>query len=167
MKGSATKTPVSCPTIIKMFNQGMEGVDLIDQKTAAYRLDRKSKFRFYLRLFFDLMDVALVNSHIVYSKLWNDICLLDFKIVIATSLIGRYSNRQRSYPTGHTNKRKSLEASVPAPLPMHLLTFQSTRKRCQYCRKEGLDNKTFVSCETCGIYLCCVKERNCFKKHHF
>ena len=35
-KGSATKTPVSCPNIIKMYNASMGGADVIDQKMAAY-----------------------------------------------------------------------------------------------------------------------------------
>ena len=48
-----------------MYNASMGGVDVIDQKTAAYQLNRKSKFRFYLRMFFDLIDIAIVNSHIV------------------------------------------------------------------------------------------------------
>ena len=38
----------------------MGSVDVMEQKTAAYRLDRKSKYRFYLRilldLFFDQID---------------------------------------------------------------------------------------------------------------
>ena len=66
-KGSATKTPVSCPNIIKMYNASMGDVDVIDQKAAAYRLDRKNKLIFYLRMFFDLVDIAIVNSHIVYD----------------------------------------------------------------------------------------------------
>ena len=35
-KGSATKAPVPCPNIIKMYNASMGGVDVIDQKTVAY-----------------------------------------------------------------------------------------------------------------------------------
>ena len=66
-KGSATKTPVSCPNIIKMYNASMGDADVIDQKAAAYRLDRKNKLIFYLRMFFDLIDIAIVNSHIVYD----------------------------------------------------------------------------------------------------
>ena len=106
-KGSATKTPVSCPNIIKMYNASMGGVDVIDQKTAAYRLDRKRKFRFYFRMFFDLIDIAIKNSPIVYMKLGNSTSLLDFKIAVAKSLIGRYSNRQRSFPLSRTSKRKA------------------------------------------------------------
>ena len=78
--------PVSCS---KFCKNGMYGVDIMDKKTAAYRLDRKSKYRFYLSTFFDLMDVKHVNSHIVYMKLGDDILLLNFKIVVAKTLIGR------------------------------------------------------------------------------
>ena len=40
-KGSASKTQVPCADVIKMYNQGMGCVDLIDQRTANH-LDRKS-----------------------------------------------------------------------------------------------------------------------------
>ena len=60
----------------------MGGVDLLDQKTAAYKLDCKSSGRrYYLRLFFDLMDISVVNSHIIYKELNpKGMELLDFKI---------------------------------------------------------------------------------------
>ena len=56
---------VSGPNIIKVYNNSMDGVDIMDQKTAAYRLSRKSKYHFYLSMLFDLMDITHVNSHIV------------------------------------------------------------------------------------------------------
>ena len=48
------------------------------KKKVAYQLNHKSKFRFYLRMFFNLIDIAIVNSRIVYMKLGNSISLLDF-----------------------------------------------------------------------------------------
>ena len=165
-KGSATETPVSCPNKIKMYNASMGGANFINQKTAAYQLDRKSKFWFYLRMFFDLIDIAIVNSYIGYTKLGNSISLLDFKIAVAKSLIGRYSNRQRSFPLSRTSKRKALEWSLLMEIPTHLPEFNKKRMRCNFCKNEGADQKTFVSCSTCGLYLCCTKEKNCFLKHH-
>ena len=103
-KGSVTKPPLSCPNIIKISNARMGRVDVIDKKMAAYRLDRKSKFRFYLTVFFNLIRIAIVNSHIVYMNFRNSILLLDLEIVVAKSLIGRYSNRQRSFPLRRTSK---------------------------------------------------------------
>ena len=62
VKGQSAKIPVPYPEIIKDYNSGMGGVDLFDQKTAAYKLHRKSSGgRYYLRLFYDLIDISIVN----------------------------------------------------------------------------------------------------------
>ena len=61
-KGAPTKKSTPCPNMIKKYNQGIGRVDLCDQYTDAYRRDCRSKFRFYLRIFFDLMGVSMVNS---------------------------------------------------------------------------------------------------------
>lgn len=94
-KGSEAKAPVSCPNIMKLYNNGMSG---------AYRLDCKSKYCFYLRMFFDLLDVTLVNSYIFYKKFGNNISLLKFKTVVTKALIGRYKNRNRSFFTTQLSK---------------------------------------------------------------
>ena len=93
-KGQSAKISVPCQEIIKGYNSGMGGVDLLDEKTVAYRLDCKSSSgRYYLRLFFDLMDISVVNSHIIYKELNpKGMELLDFKIVLAKSLVGTYSS---------------------------------------------------------------------------
>ena len=50
------------PEIIKDYSSGMGGVDLHDQITAAYKLDRKSSGGCYcLKLYFDLMNISVVN----------------------------------------------------------------------------------------------------------
>ena len=64
-KVASSKSAVPCPIIVKKYNKSMVGVDLCHQYTAAYHLDRRTKFRFYLRIFSDLMDVTMVNSFII------------------------------------------------------------------------------------------------------
>ena len=82
-----------------MFNQGIGGVDLVDQRTAAYHLDRKPSIRFYLRIFFDLVDVACVNAFIVYNMMHQgDFILLDYKTIDLTHLICRYTSRSKAPP---------------------------------------------------------------------
>ena len=66
-KGSKIMSLVPCPKAVRLYNSGMGGVDVMDQRTAAYRLDRKSSVIFYLRIFFDLMDIACVNSYLIYN----------------------------------------------------------------------------------------------------
>ena len=65
---------------IKLYNKSTGGVDITDNKTADFRLNRKSKYCFYLRMFFDLKDVAFANSHTAYTKRGNNISLLNFKV---------------------------------------------------------------------------------------
>ena len=52
LKGSSSKIPVNCPNGIKLYNNKMGGVGLMDQLKSAYQLDRDSKFPFYLRFVF-------------------------------------------------------------------------------------------------------------------
>ena len=65
LKGSLSKIPINFPNGIKLYNSKIGRVDLMDQQKSAYKLDRRSKFRFYYHLFIDLFDVALANSFIV------------------------------------------------------------------------------------------------------
>ena len=41
----------------------------MDQLSPTSCLDRRSKTRYYLRLFFDLWDMGLFDVYIVYGKL--------------------------------------------------------------------------------------------------
>ena len=91
----------------------MGGVDLMDQRTAAYRLDRKSSVRFYLRIFFDLMDIACVNSYLIHNmKHPNKLSLLDYKIVVAKNLIQYHQGQKRSLPMSRPAKRKNQPDSI-------------------------------------------------------
>ena len=112
------------------------------------------------------MDVALVNSHIVYQHLNGNVNLLNFKIVIANDLTGKHSNRQGAFPQSLPTKRKSTNQASPANTPDRLAQYQVPRQRCIYCKTDSKYIKTFVICSTCGVYLCLVKERNYFWKYH-
>ena len=156
----------SCPTVVKLYNNDMDGVDLMDQRTAAYRLDRNSSIRFYLRIFFDLLDIVCVNSFLVYNmKHPKQITLLGYKIVIAKNLIRWHQSRQRDVLLSRPSKRKSTSVAS-SDHGGHLPEFQPTRKRCTCCLKERKENRTFVVCLACDIPLCLVKDRNYFSKHH-
>ena len=43
--------------------------DLSDQMKDFYQVDRKSKFYFYLIIFFDFLDLSVMNSKIIYDKM--------------------------------------------------------------------------------------------------
>ena len=81
----------------------MRETDVMDQLKVTYEIDRKYPRKFYLRLFFDLIDIGFVNAFIVYIKLMKEKfprsrrlkTLKDFKHSVAMDLIGSFSCRKR------------------------------------------------------------------------
>ena len=112
-KGMSSKTSFPCAQLAKGYNKGMEGVDLMDEFTSTYRLDR-SKTLYYLSLFFDFWDMTLVNAYIVYDKLkQKKLSHADFQVIVVKSLIGNCNNWRRNPQTFRTTKRvKSWQESL-------------------------------------------------------
>ena len=85
----------------------------MDQRTATYRVHRKSFVGFYLHIFFDLMDIACVNSYIIYNMKHPDkLSLLDYKIFVAKNLIQYHEDQKRSVPMSGLSKRKNQPESI-------------------------------------------------------
>ena len=136
-KGSKTKSSVPHPKVVKLYSSGMVGVDLVDLRTAAYLLDRKSSVRFYLRIFFDLMDIACVNSYLIYyMKHPNKLSILDYKIAVTKNLIQYHQGLKRAVRMSRPSKRKNQPESIDNH-GGHLPDYQTMRKRCAYCAMEG------------------------------
>ena len=117
-KKSSTMLPVLNSSLLTRY------VDTMDQKTAAYKLDCKRKYCFYLKMIFDLVDVAIVNSHIIYTKYGNDMSLRNFKIGVEKDLIDRYSNCKRSVTTSKPSRQSSPEPSMPRDVPTQMSEFR-------------------------------------------
>ena len=142
LKGSSSKIPVNCPNGIMLYNSKMGEVDLMYQLKSEYQLDRRSKFRFYLRLFFDLFDVALVNSFIVYKKLENkDLTLKEFKICIALKLIASFVSQKLSCLNYWSRCCRSSVSIVNSEHSSHV--FLVFLLLTGYCRKKPLVPEEF------------------------
>ena len=149
--GSKTKSSVPCPKVVKLYNSGMGGVDLMDLCTATYCLDWKSSVRFYHRILFDLMDIACVNNYLIYNMNHpNKLSLLDYKFVVAKNLIQYHHGRKRAVPISRPSKRKNNPELIDND-GGHLPNYQTMRKRCTYCALGGKENRPFVICLACNI----------------
>ena len=158
LKGSSSKIPVNCPNGIKLYNSKMGGVDLMDQLKSTYQLDQRPKFQFHLHLFFDLFDVALVNSFIVYKKLENkDLTLKEFKICIALKFMASFVSQKLSCSNHRPSKCTKAQKSGLIP-SSHLSVFLVTRGRCTVYSQAGKENRTFVTCSLCDLALYLQKE---------
>ena len=165
-KGTSERLKVPCPAIINEYNSHMNGFEIHDQLKTSYEIDRKSRFRYYLRILFNLMDSVVVNVHVIYKKKVNaKMSLLNFKIILIESLINWFSSRKRKI----TAEEPQLTVELPQPLkePDHIVQFTEKRQRCQYCFTNGKkDVKCFTYCKSCNVLLCVQKDRNCFKLYH-
>nr|XP_037288897.1 piggyBac transposable element-derived protein 3-like [Rhipicephalus microplus] len=85
------------PFAVKEYNAFMEGVDLADNLIELYRTDHKSK-RWYMRIFYWLMDVYIVNEWLLYKRhcaqlsIKRRLSLLAFRMQIAQTLAHLKSN---------------------------------------------------------------------------
>ena len=51
----------------------MGGVDLADQKRKMYSASHKSIVKWYMRLFYNFLDIAVVNAHVLECESLNHI----------------------------------------------------------------------------------------------
>ena len=110
-KRTSERLKVPCPAINKEYNSHMNGVNIHDQLKT--RIDRKSRFQYYLRIFFNLMDSVVVNTHVIDKKKVNaKMSLLNFKIILSESLINRFSSQKLKI----TAKEPQLTVELPQPL---------------------------------------------------
>lgn len=55
---------ITCPRAILLYNRHMGGVDTLDSTLGYYRIKVRSK-KWYLRVFFHLVDLIAVNSWLI------------------------------------------------------------------------------------------------------
>ncbi|CAG5001507.1 unnamed protein product [Parnassius apollo] len=92
-KKEKKRIDIPCPKIIKDYNTHMGGVDLMDSFLGRHRIRMKSR-KWYMRIFYHLVDLTVINSWILYKKVHeekgvpsaNVLSLGDFRSELADSL---------------------------------------------------------------------------------
>ena len=116
----------SFSAINKEYNFHMNGVVMHDQLKTTYETDQESRFQYYVRVFFNLMDSVVANAHIIHKTNVNvRMNLFHFKVILADLLIKRFSSRKRKF----TSKEPKLELEWPQTLkePSHIVQFTDKR----------------------------------------
>uniref|UniRef100_A0A6B0V4K9 Putative piggybac transposable element-derived n=1 Tax=Ixodes ricinus TaxID=34613 RepID=A0A6B0V4K9_IXORI len=169
--GRKERMDVPCPLVVKEYNKAMGGVDLMDQKKVTYEVDRRSKIKYYLRIFFYLLDIGVNNAYICYMKLQAKnantpaLTSLEFRQAVARSLIGSFSSHQRGV-TGIVQTQIRVATFTQPITPEHQMAKGDSRKRCAYCTKSKVENRTFNYCTVCEVHLYFIVARNCFQEFH-
>lgn len=156
------------PAAIQIYNMYMGGVDLMDRMIAHYPHSTKGK-RWYLRVFFHFLNVAIVNAWILYKKNVEIITLVEFKAALVSSLIytgrARMAPKKRGRPSEIVSVEKKSRRKVPNEVRFDGVNHypkKTDEKNAQRCSDGTCSRRTRYMCEKCQRFLC----PECFRSFH-
>jgi len=175
-----TKTPVSCPAVVRRYNANMAGIDKSDALLRLYSTPMKSR-RWYMVLFAFCIDVSLTNAWLLCRRdckalSVNGPSLKEFRLAVS-----RAGGGQR--PAAPSSQRRSLDfVEMPTPVRGHRshtpndaerfdvslfhAPVYAKRQTCKYCSRKGNIIRSNLVCKVCKVHLCINGERNCFINYH-
>lgn len=158
------KIMISRPYSVQQYNMFMGGVDLMDRMIAHYPHGLKNK-RWYLRVFFHLVNMAIVNAWTLYKVKKDEptMPLLTFKASLATALISlgvartKRLGRPSTTLAENTKKKRTAPPKVPLEIrydgidhyPVKVKTAQAPRCHDRICK-----SRTRYMCGKCQESVC-------------
>lgn len=163
-KKDGSTANVSCPLFVQLYNKYMGGVDMSDQLRKAYR--RRSR-KWWLPLFYFMVDISVVNSYILHCDTphASKLTIKEFIQELATELMSCNSIRKR--PTGAL-PQPSLDALPSARFcERHCPSRSENKRQCRICSKDGNRRRVVYCCLDCNrkgpVFLC---TEPCFRLFH-
>lgn len=143
---------VSQPTMFRLYNQGMGGVDQLDQQVACYRTRIRQR-KWWWPIFVYLFDVTVVNSWYLFRKVHGgSVSLFDFRRQLAVSLL-----KCNGVPSIQGRRVSAVLSDVRYDGNNHWIVREDTDRHCKACTK-----KTIYRCEKCDVGL----HPHCHKYYH-
>ncbi|CAH2101204.1 unnamed protein product [Euphydryas editha] len=183
-KKGKKKILIACPKLVKEYNAHMGGVELMDSYLGRYRIRMKSR-KWYLRIFYHLVDLTIINAWILYKKVLSKkgkhtkeiMNLADFRSELADTLCKYETPRNnRGRPSNSSldkeqpkkmRKNKPVQVLPPRDIRLdgvgHELVRNETRMRCMRPQCSLL---SINKCNKCNVSLCSKKSTNCFAIFH-
>lgn len=137
-----------------------------DQLIVSYEVDHLNKFQFYLWVFFDFLDITVVNSRLVYNKMESSsipIFTMGLRYSIALNIIQNFSSRRSAVPSSRPLKRSIGESF---DFVDHFPAFAISRARCILWSLRKVENRAYTRCVSYALFLCLQKDRKCFQSYH-
>ena len=156
---SGQKISVSCPNVIKSYNQWMGGTDRMDQNVSMYRTNIKGK-KWYFPIFSWLIDVAIQNAWLLHRGIHRNCPLLEFRRRIALSIL----NLNGVKPSGGGRpplRERGLSADVRFDNVGHYVRVPTGSKR-RRCQGNNCSSVIRSECTKCNVGLCIP----CFENYH-
>ena len=125
-----------------------------------YGFSHKS-VKWWKRVVCHMLDLSLVNAHILYQASGNKMTQLEFRQAVAKSLLEGFE-RQRGH---RTPRAPELPLKLTETRPFLEPTPQGTRPDCRVCsnRGAGEHHQTGYRCKGCKTPLCPYP---CMERYH-
>ena len=173
--GKFEEISVPQPLAIHDYNQYMNSVDRSDQMLSCHNIRVKCK-KWWKTLFFHLVDIAVVNSFLLFQKYRtqnNDkealhrsrsYSVVDFREALVRQICGwpEYDD-----PPAHEKSIPGESQFQTDHIPM--ASNEGIRRNCVVCYREGRGSKkvrTYCAALQCQRFLHIHPNMNCFKTWH-
>lgn len=141
------------PQAVVEYTESMGGVDRSDHFISNYKFERRSK-KWYRKMFFWLLEVATVNSYILYKTLQEQnnrtpLTHKQFRLSMIEDLVVDHmmiavAEEKRKPGRPRQNIHQRLDGRL------HLLAkYEKGSRRCKVCLKMKLRKETIYYCKTC------------------
>jgi len=125
---------LAIPTVVDDYNNGMNAVDLADQRQAAYSVHQRTR-RSWVSLFYFLLNISLVNAHILFELARQERFVAGFNS--QTIKATESSSHPLSKPYAPLKFRRELVHQLtPSPRPRST-SLKKARIRRTYSKKTG------------------------------
>ena len=162
-----SKSLVPCPKALRDYTAYMRGVDRFDQLKESYSVTRRSK-KYWFRLFYFLVDAALVNAYILHQMFFagtqKKMLHIDFQKLVSQHLVANFSSRKKRGASSlyYLNKKftsGTKAIGVPpeirfANVGCHFPEEGESYRRCRLCSTAHHDKRSKLVCSTCRVPLC-------------
>jgi hypothetical protein len=166
------------PEVVCQYSQNMYGVDLSDQK-ASYYTPLKRTVKWWRKLFFHLLNLAVINAHVMYMSAAEasvaqvkppTLDHFTFRMKLVKQLLCAGVATAKCLP----NRMVCIQASrflapglhYPRYNERHPQATSSKRhpaRRCVHCKENNRRRESIYHCGECHVVLCVVP---CFEEHH-
>ena len=168
---------INKPLVVAEYNTYMGGVDKADQLLSYYPFSHRT-VKWWKRAFFHLLDVALVNSYIMYTEstqIGRKLTHEQFRVEVAKGLLLQVGISEGGLEGSEIDLPHCVVTTIPEPLrltgrhfPERLAPCSSGRPRqcvCVVCsNKKGRRKVTSIyQCKICKLCMCITP---CFELYH-
>ncbi len=156
------------PASVELYNKFMGGVDKADMYLSLYCTKLRTK-KWYHRIAFHLLSLAVVNSFVMYRELGGQGSLIDFLVDICRSLLASKPSQCGSDSESNepVRRQRSLKGSQ-VPNAVRYDKYNHWPIQCekpQRCKADGCARRTQFLCSKCQVYLC-TNGSKCFVDYH-